>query len=592
MSAAAGADCGRCAELSQQLAVARAERDEAQGQLAVLRKLLFGPKGEARQPSAPVAAEPPAQDGTATDSASAGPTGAAQASESAPADPPPAPPPPAKPRSRGRPAGAPNPGRVPRPHVLTWSEHIDLAGGAPRCPQCGSAYLRDGYVDSQLYELLRRAVRRVVRRQRYKPACACGGGQPLVAPAPPRLGERTQLGTSVWAWILTQVGAQHRPQAAVARELEQLGLPLPLATLSAGWRRLTQALLEPLEQAIERHQQAAAVAHADETSWPVQSIAGQDNGRDPPPAGGKLRCWLWVCVTAQAVRLRVLPSRSAAAAQSLLGKLGQHGPVILVCDRYSAYKALRNRLPETFVLAYCWAHQRRDFDRASAGLPDLQAWVDSWLERIGRLFHLAKLRRAAWQADRPLAAQTPAFAAHHQALASTLDALFEDAAEDLSALDSALATTPLGGQRWQWQAQRKPLAALLNHRAGLSVFLAHPAVPLDNNLAERTLRGPVIARRLSFGSGGPHGAEAIGLLCGVLATVKLAGLNPYTWLLDYLNACAANRGQPPAQLDPWLPWCMHPARQQALSQPPAQPWPHANYADLFQAARPELPLAA
>ncbi|MCY4189549.1 MAG: hypothetical protein OXD30_13805, partial [Bryobacterales bacterium] len=72
----------------------------------------------------------------------------------------------------------------------------------------------------------------------------------------------------------------------------------------------------------------------------------------------------------------------------------------------------------------------------------------------------------------------------------------------------------------------------------------------------------------------------------------LAGLNPYTWLLDYLNACAANRGQPPAQLDPWLPWCMDAARQQALSQPPAQPWPLANYADLFQDARLELPLAA
>ena len=86
------------------------------------------------------------------------------------------------------------------------------------------------------------------------------------------------------------------------------------------------------------------------------------------------------------------------------------------------------------------------------------------------------------------------------------------------------------------------------------MFLTHPAVPLDNNLAERTLRGPVIARRTSFGSGGPHGAAASGLLCGVLATVKLAGINP--------------RGQPPTQLDPWLPWCMHPARQQALRQPP------------------------
>ena len=44
-----------------------------------------------------------------------------------------------------------------------------------------------------------------------------------------------------------------------------------------------------------------------------------------------------------------------------------------------------------------------------------------------------------------------------------------------------------------------------------------------------------------------------GLLFGVLATVRLNGLNPYTWVLDYLGACARNRGEPPQELDPWLP---------------------------------------
>ena len=42
-----------------------------------------------------------------------------------------------------------------------------------------------------------------------------------------------------------------------------------------------------------------------------------------------------------------------------------------------------------------WAHQRRDILRAEAGLPSPQGWRDAWIERIGRLFHLAKLRRQA-----------------------------------------------------------------------------------------------------------------------------------------------------------------------------------------------------
>ena len=59
-----------------------------------------------------------------------------------------------------------------------------------------------------------------------------------------------------------------------------------------------------------------------------------------------------------------------------------------------------------------------------------------------------------------------------------------------------------------------------------------------------------------------------GLLFGVLATVRLNGLNPYTWVLDYLGACARHRGEPPQELDPWLPWRMDEQRQQELRRPP------------------------
>ena len=131
MSAAAGADCRRGAELSQQLAVAHAERDAvqrllqallelypaAQGQLAVLRKLLFGPKGEAQQPSAPVAAEPVRarrhNDRQRHRQRRANWRGAGQrvCASGAPRY--------AAAARAATLAGAPNPGRVPRPNVLT-----------------------------------------------------------------------------------------------------------------------------------------------------------------------------------------------------------------------------------------------------------------------------------------------------------------------------------------------------------------------------------------------------------------------------------------------------------------------------------------
>ena len=70
-----------------------------------------------------------------------------------------------------------------------------------------------------------------------------------------------------------------------------------------------------------------------------------------------------------------------------------------------------------------------------------------------------------------------------------------------------------------------------------------------------------------FGSGSPDGVRVAGLMFGVFAALRLAGLNPYTWVLDYLGACADTRGQPPERLDPWLPWRMDEDRKRELRGP-------------------------
>ncbi len=98
--------------------------------------------------------------------------------------------------------------------------------------------------------------------------------------------------------------------------------------------------------------------------------------------------------------------------------------------------------------------------------------------------------------------QTSAFDAAQAALEETLGGMF-------AAAERQLARPPPEAR------EGGPLHSLLNHREGLSVFLDRPRVPLDNNLAERLLRGPAIGRRLSFGSdtedGDPlHRAHVLG----------------------------------------------------------------------------------
>ncbi len=50
-----------------------------------------------------------------------------------------------------------------------------------------------------------------------------------------------------------------------------------------------------------------------------------------------------------------------------------------------------------------------------------------------------------------------------------------------------------------WLA-KKVLESLSEHFAGLTVFVDHPEVPIDNNKAERVQRGPVVGRKNYYGS--------------------------------------------------------------------------------------------
>ncbi len=484
-------------------------------------------------------------------------------------------------RKRGRQPGSATPPRRDRSRLPKIPEPLELPEHERRCAQCDTPFVRCGTKSSKIFEMHLAALAREIERQCYEPGCACAPPGRLVAPPAPRLWSGTQLGTSVWAWSVVQVFHMHRPQAAVARELDAIGLGMAPATLARGLQRLA-LLVQPLEQAIAERLGQARVVQADETSWPVQNIEGQDNAKQPPASGARPKHWLWMVCCEDAVWMRILPTRGLPSGRALLGKLGQGKLLTLVCDCWSVYPAFAKR-SENVRLQFCWAHQRRHYCRVEAGFPELEPWATDWLERIGEVFHLAHLRRRAWQPELPLQDQAEDFEAAQASLQASLGKLFDDALQEwrsLVARYEMLIAVPSGGRTGaelaQVEARGKATASLILHKAGLSVFLEDPAIPMDNNYAERTLRGPVISRRLSFGSGGPAGAETAGRLLSVLQTARVAGLNPYRYMLDWLDACARNRGQAPSELSPWLPWEMDEQRIEELRAPPIRWWTPAN----------------
>ena len=111
------------------------------------------------------------------------------------------------------------------------------------------------------------------------------------------------------------------------------------------------------------------------------------------------------------------------------------------------------------------------------------------------------------------------------------------------------------------------MRSLLNHRSDLSVFVGQPRVRMDNNAAERALRGPVIGRRLSFGSDSHSSARFTALMYSVVGTLAINGIDVWRWLEAWLRACAANAGRAWRDLSPWLPWSMSGERRRVLGVP-------------------------
>lgn len=467
-------------------------------------------------------------------------------------------------RPRGQQAGTQGHGRTPRPDLLVIEEVRELRGEQQCCSSCGAAFESfPGTDDSEIIEIQVQAYTRRIKRQRYKKTCRCHETPGIItAPPAPRLIPRSPAGVSVWTEVLLEKYLYCTPTHRLCTDFASLGLPIAQGTLTGGLRKLC-VLFEPLVAALYEKQMTERCFHADETRWMVfEAIEGKVG----------YRWYLWITQSASVVYYRVAPGRGADVPKAHFAGLAKDlTEVILVCDRYVAYKCLAAD-NGVIVLAFCWAHVRRDFLEAARSWPALQVWMFSWVEVIAELYRLNAQRLEVWEQSRPLAEQSPAFTARHQALLEKLSEMTEHRERALQ-------------EHTLHSAQRKVLESLKNHWPGLTVFVEHPQVPMDNNTAERAARNPVTGRKNYYGSGSVWSAQLAAMMFTVLQSVLLWGLNPRHWLYSFLSACAENGGEAPGDLSAFLPWSMDAPRREALSRAlPAEGFP-----SVLQAKRSEAP---
>ena len=472
-------------------------------------------------------------------------------------------------RPRGHAPGRPGHGRTKRPNLPVIVDEIDLPEGSQCCPCCGLADLRKEALDeySDLIEVKVKAHIRRYRRFSYvpNPGCRCNKRSGVItAPLPPKLIPRSPYDTSFWVEILLSKFRYAQPTHRHLQDLADQGLPVSPGTVAGGLKMIAP-VFKPVLEALYRQQMTEELFHNDETRWEVFVETEGKVGH---------RWYLWVTRSKSVIYFIVDPSRSTDVPGAHFAGLCRDR-VIIVCDRYSAYKKLA-RLSDVIRLAFCWAHVRRDYLDAGRSFTELESWALEWKDNIGALYHHNQQRLQHWDDKRTLDEQSPDFQHHHEILKETLHAMHREATrlseQDVNGKSANDAdkqdgdpTQPLS--RSARKQQRKVCQSLLNHWRGLIVFLDHPQVPLDNNLAENTIRGPVTGRKSYYGSGSIWSAELAAMLFSILQTMGLWGINARHWLTAYLNACANNAGKAPQTIAPFLPWSMDDTQRAKLSAP-------------------------
>jgi transposase len=388
--------------------------------------------------------------------------------------------------------------------------------------------------DSEQIEIEVRAYRRVIHRRRYRRTCTCDGPRTLTASSPPKLIPKGRYGISVWVEILLDKYFTYRPTERLLAGWQLLDLDLAPGTVTDGLSRL-EVLLGPIYRAIQERNRLGDLHQGDETRWRVFiALEGKEG----------YGWWLWVLLGPDTVAYLLDAGRDHTVPE---GHYQAESRGVLVVDRYAAYKAMSWVKEGVIVLAFCWAHVRRDFIRVGKGWPEHKTWALQWLRSIRTLYRLNDRRLAA---ERGSAASRAADDGLRQAVAAMK-------AQKETELAQVGLATPC----------RKALESLDEHWEGLTRFVDDPRIPMDNNASERRARGPAVARKNFYGSGAVWSGRLAAALFSILATLSLWKLNPRRWLTGYFQRCAEAGGRVPEDIQPFLPWNLGEEKEEERGEP-------------------------
>src|SRR5713101_7499792 len=266
------------------------------------------------------------------------------------------------------------------------------------------------------------------------------------------------------------------------------GLSISSGEIIGLTQRVT-AQLEPQLAEVKQQIRASPAVQMDETGWREDGSNG----------------YVWCACTPQ---LRYYEYHHSRGKEVVTAVLGASFEGVLGSDFYASYNVY------TGLHQRCWVHLLRDRHELKEQHPD-DADVQQWAKDVKAVYD----RAVAYAGPDP--SLPPA---KQEAARRKLQHAFE---QELWQLCAPYAHTSSPLHTWCERVER--------FLPELFVFVALPGVPAHNNLAERSVRPLVIARKISGGTRSPQGSDTRMGLFSLFGTWAAQGLNPFLQCLTVLS---------------------------------------------------------
>jgi transposase len=373
---------------------------------------------------------------------------------------------------------------------------------------------------------------KVIRHVRPKLACVrCEGIFQALAPSRPIA--RGLPGPALLAHVMVAKYCDHTPLYRQSRIYARDGVDIDRSTM-VGWVDQGDELLDPLVAVLGRYTLTGGKVHADDTPVPVLDPGRKRTKtgrlwvyvRDDRPCGGKDAPAMW---------FQYSPDRGGEHPRKHLKRYGG----ILQADAYSGYSKLFDS--GRVVHAACMAHARRYYwevyetQKRAPGSVAEQA-----LQRIAKLYEIEADIRGRPPDERRrerLERAAPLLEELHAWLRETLARV---------SIKSDLA---------------QAIGYTLTHWKALTRYCDDGRIEIDNNAAERALRGVGLGRKNYLFFGSDAGGERAAAIYSLVETAKLNGLDPEAYLREVFERIADH---PINRIDELLPWNV---AQQGRDQP-------------------------